>query len=429
MRYRFKNKRCLVYGLGDSGRSAIKLLTSLKAYVFFYDDNINYTDHVGYVSHIEKEKFDYCIVSPGVKIKNNPYIEILKKNKTKILSELDLGYMFCKGKIIAVTGTNGKTTTCMLINKMLKDAGYETFLCGNIGLPISSVCKATTKNSVVVCEVSSFQLESSSIFRCNVGTVLNIQPDHLDRHGTFQDYIDCKTKLLKFAKLNVLNLDDEMSKRLILDKKYLYFSKNKLKKGVYLKNNQIYYNKKLIASIENSHLKGDKNIENILASVALTLGFKLKKDVIENAINSFQPASHRLEVVGEKNEILYVDDSKATNVASTLNAVSAYKNRNIILLLGGRGKRYPYDEIFKTHFKEVVCFGEDRESIYNCACVHKQKVSSIDKFADAVYYACGQAEKGDVVLLSPACSSYDEFASYAERGEKFKEIVLRFISD
>ena len=416
--------------MGESGRSAIKFLSSLGAKVFFYDDDIKYVGQVGYVRHIENEKFDICVVSPGVKFKDNPYIEILKKNGAKIMSEIDLGYLFCKGTIIAVTGTNGKTTTCMLIAKILREAGYDVFLCGNIGIPFTSVCLNTKKNSIVVCEVSSFQLASSSYFKCDVGAILNIRPDHLDVHGTFLDYIECKKKLIQFTKKKlVLNLDDDISKRLINTKNCLYFSKKTLKKGVFIENNAIYYNKKKVCDLKNFNLKGEKNIENLLASVVCLSAFNIPIEIYNRAIENFQPSSHRVEIVGEHNGVLYVDDSKATNVASTINALTAFKDKNIILLLGGQGKDAPYDEIFDYHLKEVICFGEDRDKIYHSALKHKVKTSIFEKFDDAVEYACKIAESGDVVLLSPACASFDEFSSYAERGERFKELVLRFIGD
>ena len=425
---KFKNKKCLVYGMGDSGRSAIKFLTSLGAHVFFYDDDIKYIGQVGFVNHVEKEKFDYCIISPGVKIKNNPYIEMLKQSKTKIFSELDLGYMFCKGKIIAITGTNGKTTTCMLINKILKENGYKTFLCGNIGVPITSICKKTTKESVVVCEVSSFQLEGSSMFKCEIGAITNIKEDHLERHGTMQEYINCKEKLLSFSKISVLNLDDDISKKLVLNKKNIFFSKKVLKKGVFIKQNSIYCNKKELFNLNYFNLKGEKNLENLLCAIAVTSCFKISKKGYEKALSSFQLAGHRLEEIGVFNGITFVDDSKATNVSSTLNAISAYDNFKLILLLGGHGKGCSYDELFEKKFKKVVTFGDDGKRIYEIAQKYEEQVFNFAKFEEAVRFAYNSAEKGDIVLLSPACSSYDEFSSYIERGEKFKEIILELIS-
>ena len=424
---RFKNKRCLVYGMGASGRSAIKLLTSLGAHVFFYDDDISYAGQVGFVRHIEKEKFDYCILSPGVKIKNNQNLSILKEKNTKILSELDLGYLFCKGKIIAITGTNGKTTTAMLVAKILKEKGLDVVLCGNIGVPLTSVCLEKGKDTIFVCEVSSFQLEGSTIFKCQEGAILNILPDHLDRHGTMQAYVEAKQKLVDFSKKKVvLNLDDENSKKLISSKKCLYFSKKTLKKGVFIKNNAIFYNKKRILGLENVKLLGEKNLENVLASVALTCDFKISPKIFLKAISTFIPAPHRMEIVGNFKGTLIVDDSKATNVASTINALSAFKDKNIILLLGGRGKDISYDEIFKYPLKLAVCFGEEGEKIFASAL--RCEAICFTHFEEAVFYALEKMEENDVVLLSPACSSFDEFSSYAERGEKFKELILEFLS-
>ena len=423
---KFKNKKVLVYGLGDSGRSAVKLLSRLNAHVYFYDDDVSYSNFIGYVRRIENEKFDYCVLSPGVKLKDNPNIEILKNKGTVILSELDLGYLFLKGKIIAVTGTNGKTTTCNLIYKILKDNGYDARLCGNIGVPITSI-NDTTKNSVTVVEVSSFQLESSRLFRCDIGVILNVMPDHLDRHGTMQEYIDCKKKLASFTKRKlVLNLDDEIAKTFNFDKKCLYFSKKTLKKGVFVKNNQIFINKKPVCGVQNIKLKGEKNLENVLASVASLSNFKRMN--FHDGISSFLPSAHRLELVGECKGVMYVDDSKATNVASVINALTAFRDRRILLLLGGQGKNAPYDSIFQHPLKEAVTFGEEGEKISAVANRYNIPTANFKHFDDAVIYACGRAEVGDVVLLSPACSSFDEFSSYKERGEKFKELVLEFLS-
>lgn len=428
---KFKNKKCLVYGLGESGRSAIKLLNLLGAHVFFYDEDLKYINQIGYVKDLEKEKFDYCVISPGVKIIGNENIEILKRNRAKIFSELDLGYMFIRGKIIAVTGTNGKTTTCMLIYKILKEAGKEVYLCGNIGLPITNLYGKTNKDSFIVCEVSSFQLETSSLFRCDVGAVLNIKPDHLDRHGSMEEYINVKSKLLKMAKLNILNLDDENAKKLINNKKCIYFTKNLIKKGVFIKNNCIFINKTKIFDLNNLKLLGEKNLENVLASVACLSPYKIPICAYDKAISSFKPASHRMEKVGEYKGVTFIDDSKATNVASTINALSAFKNKNKnnILLLGGQGKGYPYDEIFKFDIKEVVTFGQEGKVIFECAKKYNKVGQTFLTFEEACKYAISKAKSGDIVLLSPACSSFDEFSSYAERGEKFKEIVLRFISE
>ncbi len=423
---KFKNKKVLVFGLGDSGRSAVKLLSKLGAKVFFYDDDVQYANYVGYVRRVEEEKFDYCILSPGVTVRENKTLEMLIGNGTKILSELDLGYLFLKGRVVAVTGTNGKTTTASLIYKILKDNGYDARLCGNIGNPISSV-SGTTKKTVTVVEVSSFQLETSKLFRADVGVILNIKPDHLDRHGTMQNYIDCKAKLCEFTrKFLVLNYDDKIVRNLKNEKKCLFFSKKTLKKGVFLRNNQIYINKTPVCGTENLKLLGEKNLENVLGAVGALSKFRNIK--FNDSVKNFTPSPHRVEVVGEQGGVVFVDDSKATNVASTVNALSAFANKNIILLAGGRGKEAPYDEIFQRHLKLVVGFGEEGEKICAVANAYKTPSVYVGRFDNAVRYACEKSESGDVVLLSPACSSFDEFSSYKERGERFKEIVLEFLS-
>ncbi len=426
---KFKNKRILVYGLGDSGRAVIKLLKKHDAYVSFYDDNIKYFEYVGFERNPQNENYDLVVVSPGIKCLDNPLLKIFEEKNISIISEIDLAYMFCKGKIIAITGTNGKTTVSMLTNKILKTAGYKTFLCGNIGLPFSATCEKTTKHSVVVCEVSNFQLETSKIFRANIACILNIKPDHLDRHGSFEEYKRVKSKIaehLKKKDVLILNLDDDEAKKMILHKNYQYFSKYKLKKGVYVWNNQIYLNKKSLFSLNDINLKGEKNLENVLASVSICSHFKVGIQDYCLATSSFTPASHRMEVLGEIDGVTFVDDSKATNVASTVACVDAYKNENIILLMGGKGKQIDYAELFDKNYriKEVVCFGEDGENIKNCAESFSYKSTLFSHFDDAVSYAKSTAKENDFVLLSPGCASFDEFQSYAERGERFKNLIF-----
>lgn len=425
---KLKNKQVLVYGLGASGRAVIKILQKEKAYVSFYDDNVEYFDYVGFERNPQDKKYDLVVVSPGIKVLNNKLLKHFREKNIPILSELDFAYLRAKGKIIAITGTNGKTTTCMLTNKILRQAGLKTFLCGNIGLPFSAVCDKTTNDSVVVCEVSNFQLEASKFFRADIACILNIKPDHLDRHGSFEEYKKSKFKLIENSKkkdMLILNFDDvETKKSAFLHKKTSFFSKNRLKKGVFCHRNQIYINKKPILSLNNISLKGEKNLENVLASVAICSKFKVGEFAYEMALDGFVPASHRMQEVGVLNNVTYIDDSKATNVASTVACVEAFEKNDIILLLGGQGKDIEYDEIFAFKIKCVVCFGQDRQNIFECAKKHNQKVEIFEKFDDAVLFCKEFATEGDFVLLSPACSSFDEFSSYAERGERFKTLIL-----
>lgn len=429
---RLKNKKVLVYGLGDSGRAVIKVLRNHDAYVSFYDDNIKYFEYVGFERNPQDKQYDFVVISPGIKCIGNQLLAEFEKKNIPVISEIDFAYLLCKGKVIAVTGTNGKTTVCMLTHKILKTAGYETFLCGNIGLPFSSICERTTKKSVVVCEVSNFQLEMSKYFRPDIACILNIKPDHLDRHGSFEEYQNAKCKIaqnLKRRDFLILNLDDENAKKISDFKHIQYFSKRKMKKGVYVCGDQIFVNKKAVLKMDKITLKGEKNLENVLACVSICSHFKVGQKELSQAVSNFLPADHRMQVLGGVDGVKFVDDSKATNVASTVACVEAFKNENIILLMGGLGKDIDYAELFSLNFsiQEVICFGQDRAKIALSAQKYGYRTIVFEKFADAVRHAKKISKEKDCVLLSPACASFDEFSSYAERGDFFRTIVFEDI--
>ncbi|MBP3431578.1 MAG: UDP-N-acetylmuramoyl-L-alanine--D-glutamate ligase [Clostridia bacterium] len=426
---RLKNKKVLVLGLGDSGRAVIKLLQKKEAHVSFYDDNVKFFDYVGFERNPENVNWDLVIVSPGIKCIGNALLKAFEDRKIPIISELDFAYLNCRGKIVAITGTNGKTTTSMLTSKILRAAGFKTFLCGNIGLPFSAICEKTTKDSVVVCEVSNFQLETSKFFRADIACVLNIKPDHLDRHGSFEEYKRVKGKItdnLRRKDLLILNLDDEETKRMVLHKRFQYFSKFRIKKGVYVWNNQIMCGKKSLLSLNEVTLRGEKNLENVLASISICSRFKIAPIEYSQAMKNFAPASHRMQKVGELDGVTYIDDSKSTNIASTIACLEAFAGEEVWLLLGGQGKEIDYDELFGKKFKikKVICFGQDGKKIAESAKKFKYFFELFDKFDDAVNFCKMNSAPGDFVLLSPACASFDEFSSYAERGERFKTLIV-----
>ena len=426
---KFKGKKVLVYGLGDSGRAVSKILKEKGAIVSLFDDDLKYIEYVGFERNPYDKFFDFVVLSPGIKIIGNKLLEHFNSQRIPVISELDFGYILAKGKIIAITGTNGKTTTCMLTYKILKEAGYKTFLCGNIGLPFSEIAQKTTRKSVVVCEVSNFQLESSKFFRANISAVLNLSPDHLDRHGSFEEYKRVKTMIaqnIKRKDILIVNFDDENTKSMFLTKNIEFFSKKPLKKGVFCKNNQIFINKKSVLSLSSIKLKGEKNLENVLASIAICKHFHVSNQEIERVISNFSPASHRMEFIGKTNGVTFIDDSKATNLASTIACVEAFKDENKILLMGGQGKEIEYDTFFsqKPNLKKLICFGSDGQKIFDCAKNFGVDAELFEKFESAVKFSKEISVDGDFVLLSPACASFDEFSSYAERGDRFKEIVL-----
>ncbi|MBQ8443927.1 MAG: UDP-N-acetylmuramoyl-L-alanine--D-glutamate ligase [Clostridia bacterium] len=424
----FKGKSVLVYGMGTSGQSASKLLHEEGACVSVYDDENRFGNFFPFESNPMSKKYDFVVVSPGVKVLGNKLISYFILSKTKVLSELDLAYLFNRGQIIGITGTNGKTTVTSLVGDIYKKAGKETYVCGNIGLPFSSIATKTKKDSIVVCEVSNLQLELSSIFKADACAILNLAPDHIDRHGSMEEYVRVKKKILSGSRGQkvVLNFDDELVRNIQINKKTLFFSKKLLKKGVFLKNNAIYYNKTKIISLLDIPLFGEKNIENVMSAVALSVINKIKPAVIREAIMAFKAPSHRLEYLGEVNGAVVFDDSKATNISSTLGAINSVGERGLVILLGGQNKDFKFDEIFNKGycFEEILCFGACGKEVYDCALEYGYSALLFDTMKEASAYARDNAREGQKILLSPACASFDEFSSYAVRGQIFKEIMF-----
>ncbi len=424
---KLKGKNVLVYGMGISGQSVSKLLHSLGACVSTYDDEKRFENYFASVKEPMLKKYDFVVVSPGIKVLENNLITHFIMNKTPIYSELDIGSYFCKGKIIGITGTNGKTTVTSLVGDVFKKAGKKTFVCGNIGLPISAIADKTDKDSVVVCEVSNFQLELSSLFKANVACILNLAPDHIDRHGSYDEYLRVKKKILTGSRQKVvLNFDDEVVKQLQNNRKTLFFSKLLLSKGVFVKNNYIYHNKNKILPLSEIPLFGEKNLENVLACVAISRLYKIKPNFIRQAVAQYKAPHHRIEYIGQVNGADVFDDSKATNIASTLSAVGSLGDRGLVLMLGGKSKGYEYDEIFKRgwNYEKLICFGQAGQEIFDTASKYGYSPLLFPTMKSAAYYAKSIAQQGLKILLSPSCSSFDEFSSYSERGEIFKEIML-----
>jgi len=428
MKFNLKGKNVLVYGMGISGQSSAKLLHDNGACVSIYDDEERFSNIFAYEKNPMLKKYDLVVVSPGIKVLGNALISHFIMTKTKIISELDLGYLFCRGKVLGITGTNGKTTVTSLVGEIFKKAGKTTFVCGNIGIPISSIAPKTNEASVVVCEVSNFQLELSSCFLADEVCVLNLAPDHLDRHGSFEEYLRVKRKILTGNRNQkvILNYDDEIASKLKIDKKTTFFSKKILNKGVFIKNNFIYYNKTKILPLSEITIFGEKNIENVLAAVSMAVMQKIKPAVIREAVQEFKAPAHRLEYLGEFNGACVFDDSKATNIASTLGAVQSLGDKGLVLMLGGLNKDFKFDEIFNRgwQFEKLICFGDAGQEIFDCAIKYGYSPLLFPTMKQATYYVKTIAEERMKILLSPSCASFDEFSSYAVRGDIFKEIMF-----
>lgn len=421
---RYDKKIVLVYGLKKSGQSAAKFLAERGALVYAYDDKKSFIENATVIKNLSLlsgKNLDFVVLSPGVDI-NSPKIQELLLSGVKIKSELELGAENLKAKLFTITGTNGKTTCVNLLYNIFKQAGKETELFGNVGTPITSIVDNLKRTAYGVCEVSSFQMETTENLKSYASALLNITPDHLDRHKTMENYINLKLKLLEQAKHKVFNADDEISYNLSKRfNKAVLFSKNRATNGAYVKGEFIYYKNSKVMKTELVTLPGEKNLENVLAVITLAKLGGIKNADIIKGITSFKPLEHRLELVDIVDDVSFVDDSKSTNVASTLNAISAFTGKNIILLLGGRGKELDFAPIFENKLYAAVCFGECGLDILKVA--RAERVAYEENLKAAFNKAYELARPGSVVLLSPACASFDEFTSYKQRGDYFKRLV------
>lgn len=433
----FDYKNILIMGYGKSGQAVeniIKKLGDISYQIYDKGKRINGGKYTSKLSKKFVRQFDLIVVSPGISVYNK-YISYAERIGIKVIGELEFGYWFTDSPVVAITGTNGKTTTTSLVNDIV-GRKYLSNAYGNIGVPLSDA--HNEKLDYLVCEVSSFQLETTCMFTPYISVILNIAEDHLDRHKNMENYIKCKLGLLKNCtekSLIVLNADDKiiMERTAGIKAKKYYISMYEKVKGVYLHNGKIYacLNNKAEKIIDIDEIPNVVSVlQDVLASVLVGLLLKVEKDLIIEAIKSFKVKSHRLELVATHNNITYIDDSKSTNIHSTLNGLSVVKDR-VVLLLGGEDKNLNFAPIFeqyKDKINLIVAFGVTRKKILKTGQKLGFENIKVEKtFADAVKVACESAEENNIVLLSPACSSFDEFSSYAERGEMFAKVVRKYI--
>lgn len=433
----FDYKNILIMGYGKSGQAVeniIKKLGNVSYQIYDKGKRINGGKYTSKLSKKFVRKFDLLVVSPGISVFNK-YILYAEKIGIKVIGELEFGYWFTSSPVIAITGTNGKTTTTSLVNDIVSKK-YSSGAFGNIGVPLSDA--HNIKLDYLVCEVSSFQLETTCMFTPYISVILNIAEDHLDRHKNMENYIKCKLGLLKNCtekSLIILNADDKiiMERTSGIKAKKYYISMYEKVKGVYIHNGKIYASlnnkpERLLDVDEVSHLSSV--LQDILASILVGLLLKVDKEAILEAIKNFKVKSHRLELVAEHNNITYIDDSKSTNIHSTLNGLSVVKDK-VVLLLGGEDKNLSFSPIFeqyKDRIVMVVAFGKTRKKIFKTGQKFGfENIKVVKTFVDAVKTACEGATENNIVLLSPACSSFDEFSSYAERGETFAKVVRKYI--
>ena len=450
-----REKKVLVFGSGISGESACRLLLREGAEVVLYDgnDRLDREEILAKISPEEGQNVEILlgeltgqqleglldelslvVMSPGVPT-DLPIVEQMRAHGLPIWGEIELAYVFGRGDVLAITGTNGKTTTTALLGEIMKNYKDSVFVVGNIGNPYTSAAWETTEESVVVAEISSFQLETIHTFHPKVSAVLNITPDHLNRHHTMQAYIEAKERITENQTAEdvcVLNYEDEET-RAFGEKtgaQVLYFSsRRKLKKGVYLEDGNIICDideKIPVCSVDELNILGTHNHENAMAAVAMAYAYGTPMEIIRKTLKEFQGVAHRIEFVAEKNGVAYYNDSKGTNPDAAIRGIQAM-NRPTVLIGGGYDKESSYDEwiqAFDGKVKKLVLLGATREKIAQTARrLGFNEIEMADTFEEAFAKCVECAQPGDAVLLSPACASWGMFKNYEERGDKFKELV------
>ena len=445
-----KDKKVLVFGTGLSGIGAAALLYKKGAEPVIYDGNVKTEPEqvkeklgkdiparilIGDLPEEVLDELDLAVLSPGVPI-DIPAVNMLRDRGIPIWGEVELAYANSKGNVLAITGTNGKTTTTSLLGEIMSLHQESVFVVGNIGTPYTGVALETDEESVTVAEISSFQLETIDTFRPKVSAILNITPDHLNRHHTMEEYIRVKESIAKNQGEEdtcVLNYEDEALREFgkTLKCQVLFFSSLRtLEQGIYLEEGRITYRngekKTVICHVSELNLPGRHNYENVMAAAGMALSYGVPAEEICMAVKQSQAVEHRIEYVTEKNGVVYYNDSKGTNPDAAIKGIQAM-DRPTLLIGGGYDKESSYDEwilSFDGKVKYLVLLGETREKIARAArTCGFDNILFADTLEEAVKICAERAESGDAVLLSPACASWDMFPSYEVRGRKFKEYV------
>lgn len=443
-------EKYLIVGAGRSGIAAAKMLTELKKDFVIYDGNegldtasvcekIGTQKEIQFIlgsnTNIEPLGIDICVVSPGVPLETD-IIKTVTAAGIPVWSEIELAYKYDKGTVIAITGTNGKTTTTSLVYQIVKAYNDKTLLVGNIEIPYTGLALESKEGGCTVAEISSFQLETMITFKPRVSAILNITPDHLDRHKTMENYENVKKSIAKNQTEDdfcVLNYEDSVLREFAKDVKckYVFFSsQTELENGVYYKDGEIILSengkKTLVVRTDEVNLVGLHNFENICAAVAMTYYAGVSLDIIRQETKKFVAVEHRIEFTAEKKGVMYYNDSKGTNTDAAIKAIDAMPSQTV-LIAGGYDKKSDYSEwISHLHgkCKILILMGQTKENIAAaCDKAGFKPYVFVESMQEAVAKAYETAEKGDCVLLSPACASWGMFKNYQQRGAIFKQLV------
>lgn len=449
-------KTVLVVGSGVSGVAAAELLKKKQVKTILFDGNREldvaalkekhpvFSDMeiiLGELSDEDMERLDLVVLSPGVPT-DLPMVNAMREQGIPIWGEIELACFFAKGRVAAITGTNGKTTTTALTGEIMANYYQDVKVVGNIGIPYTSVAAETTEETVTVAEISSFQLETIHTFHPAVSAILNITPDHLNRHHTMECYIRTKERIAENQDAGdtcVLNYEDEVLRAFgeQLKTNVLFFSsERKLDKGLYLDGDDIFYadgsETVKIINVNELNILGKHNYENVMAACGMAISLGVPVPKIVEVLKRFQAVEHRIEYVTEKRGVKFYNDSKGTNPDAAIKGICAM-NRPTFLIGGGYDKQSEYDEwieSFGGKVKKLVLIGQTKEKIAECAGKHGfTDIVMCDTLEEAIDVCYRNAEPGDAVLLSPACASWGMFRNYEERGHIFKEYVRALKED
>ena len=446
-----QSQKVLVAGTGLSGISAAKLLLDMGGEVVLYDSNpeldaeelkhkfdedARITIVLGELKRTDLLGVEMCVISPGIPLEA-PFVAVLDEAKIPIWSEIQLAYQCAKGRLAAITGTNGKTTTTALTGEIMKAYYESVFVVGNIGIPYTQVAMETEDDSVTVAEVSSFQLETIMDFRPDVSAILNITPDHLNRHHTMEAYVAAKEAVASHQTKNdicVLNYDNDYPRDFAgrcPATPVLFSSHHELENGYFLRGDKIIKSvngeeTELMDIHKDMNLVGLCNVENVMAARAIAEGMQVPMETILTVIRGFHAVEHRIEFVATKGGVDYYNDSKGTNPDAAIQGIKAM-SKPTVLIGGGYDKQSEYDEwidSFDGKVKCLVLIGQTREKIAECARKHGfDKIRFADTYEECLKLCTELAQPGDAVLLSPACASWGMFPNYEVRGQLFKEYV------
>jgi UDP-N-acetylmuramoylalanine--D-glutamate ligase len=452
-----EGRKVLVIGAARSGVAAARFLVGRGAVVALNDKKplVEWSEEAvalrsygvgvvpGDVPSWLLDQVELVVLSPGVPSKIIP-VRYAERAGAEVIGEVELAWRFMRGRVVGITGTNGKTTTTTLTGELLRDAGIRTQVGGNIGRPLISLVEASREDGWTVAELSSYQLETIVDFRPTVAVVLNLMPDHMDRYESFQDYAAAKHRIFRnqtAEDVAVLNADDEViaSWARGLSAHVVRFSiARELEEGLFLRGREIVSRTKdgerVLLTRDDIRLRGLHNVQNVLAALAVGLACGASPESMRETVRRFSPVEHRLEHVAEIGGVSFYNDSKATNVDAALKALEAFEDAegSIVLILGGRGKNAPYAPLaplVEKKARALVLVGEDAVRIESELKRFAPEVLRAADMQDAVRLAHGAAQPGDTVLLAPACASFDMFDSYEHRGRVFKEAVREMMND